>query len=171
MEVKEGITMKESDHGKWVRLAVVRLNRFKDTMLLISNLSDSRYDYSEREVNWYFGEINKRMELVKNEFFHSRSRKSSVTVEEIKPQTAEFSSDMNERFHRLMVIRVNRIVTIFNLLLNLSNRSHYQFYSGEVKQAFEYMKKVSDTTLSHFIGIGDFSFEKQDDGEEDERRR
>lgn len=165
--------MKENDHEKWLRLAIVRLNRFKDTMLLISNLSDSRYDYERSEVEWYFDEIDKRINIVKEEFFHSRSKKSNATIEEIQCQTVQFSSDMNQRFHKLMVIRMNRIVTILNLLLNLSNRSHYQFYSNETKQIFAYMKKVLEITLSHFIGVGDFTFEKHEDDEDsdDELRR
>ena len=150
--------MKETPNQKWVRLITNRLNRFKNSMLLISNLSDSRYDSTEEEIMHYFSQIKDKISLVKKEFINAQNRKSSLVLEDIKPWPKEYYSHMNERFHTLMTIRMNRIVKILRLFVNLTNRSHYHFYSYEVKQVFEYIDNIVDITLSHFIGIGDFSF-------------
>jgi hypothetical protein len=176
MVVKEGLDMsRETCYDKFKRLAEIRVNRFKNLMLLISNLSDSRYDYTEEEAVYYYSELKGRIEAVKNEFYQSRSKKSELEIEDFKPlhplDSDKFSSEMNMKFHKLMVGRLNRIAPLLRLLVNLTNRSHYDFRSADVKQIFNYMNKVNDTTLSHFVGIGDFSFSNQMEEEQEDLRR
>lgn len=169
--------IKEDYHSKFVRLAEDRTNRFKNVMLSISNLSDSRYDYTEEEVKWYFDELNDRVKKIKDEFFHPKNRNGKLVINPVERCPiqreiilAENEKNMNEKFHDLMVGRMGRVVIILNLLINLTNRSHYRFYTSEIKQIFSYINDVEGITLSHFVGIGDFSFKSYDHDEQEERR-
>lgn len=157
----------ETPHERFKRLAEVRLNRFKNTCLLISNLSDSRYDYNEKEVKWYFDRIKESVDIMKKEFGNPTLKRSYTVLQEIDEfQYRSKESDMCDKFHRLMTNRINRLISIMNLLLNLVNRSAYNYYSKDIKQMFDFIDDVLDITLSHFIGIGDFHFKgEHDDGE------
>ena len=116
------MTVEIDKHKKFQNFAVDRVNRFKNGMLFIANLSDSRYDYSETEVLYYFKELKCRIEAVKEEFWNHKIKRSTLVIEEInempKARRSHCDDPMNEKFHKLMVIRLNRIVKILNLLLN-----------------------------------------------------
>ena len=104
------------------------------------------------------------MDAVKDEFFNHKIKRSTLVINELQKMPAKLCSNpsgkMNERFHVLMTNRMYRLIVVLNLLLNLTNRAHYKFFNSDVKQIFGYLDKVFDATLSHFIGIGDFSIKK-----------
>ena len=163
---------KENDRDRFKRMATDRVNRFKQVCLAVSNLADTRYHYTKEEVLWYMNQVKVRVDEVKKEFFNPKLKRSTIVIEEI-PQMAVVqwsnSEDVaNAKFHELMPKRLNRLVSILNLLLNLTNKSHYRYMNGDVKQMFAYINRALDVTQSHFVGIDDFKFVLQGEESEDD---
>lgn len=137
-----------------------RANRFRDNLLLVIRLSDSRYEHQMKEVEYYFDAMRNALSILKEAFFMAKNGKFNVEIAvlenwlEVNNRTP--SSDTNSSFHRLMTNRVNRILDVIRLMINLANKSHYDYAQSEAKQVIKWMEKNLEIAFSHFAGINEF---------------
>jgi len=159
--------MHPNGRAKFQQLATERVNRFRNCMLLVINLSDFRYKWDLVEVQWYFRELRSRYDVMAEEMKNRKIIRSNVYLEPMQAmpisQWSHGELAIKERFHALMVSRMNRAINVMNLLLNLVNRNVYSYGMQEVRQILLYMNRVMDITMSHFAGIGNFEFKEVDE--------
>lgn len=167
--------VERENRERFINITTKRLNKIRDIFVLISNLSIRPYNFTSKEAEYYFTELNKRICILKESFVKSRSSKSRYEISAI-----EIMADLelycvegkpNATFHKLMVARINRIVDVLRLLLNQSNRSHYFFYQNDITQIIAYLNALKEVTESQFIGLKVFKIEEKEESEYQVKRR
>lgn len=122
----------ETRHEKFKRLVRIRIGRISDDLELIKNLSITKnYEYSKAEVDDYFSVLYKGVDIVTNGIVNY-TKTGRITIDKLKIVDKQETESKNQKFNRVMVSRINRILENMELLINTGNKSHYTFKKEDI---------------------------------------